>query len=124
MKQAISSASAKDEADTANVRRELDSLKLQIKRLELINSPTQHAIAMICEAAVISWVNEALTRITGYQTIQAIGRKLADALFGPQIDASSIDLIIRNLAAKQASNLELVHCRRDSLLGTPADRTL
>ena len=65
-----------DITSQVNIESELTKSKLEIKRLSLIAETTNNPVIITDENENIIWINQAVTAITGYSSMELIGQKM------------------------------------------------
>ena len=63
----------------------------EAKKLAMVASKTHNGVVIVDDRGRIDWVNEAFTRITGYQPEEALGRVSREFLLGPETDQAIVD---------------------------------
>lgn len=87
-------------------QQELDKLSRvarQTQNMVIITDPNEH----------IEWVNDAFTRITGYQKKEVIGKNPGNLLQGQDTDPETIRRIARKIDAGQAFSEEILNYTKD-----------
>jgi PAS domain S-box-containing protein len=88
----------------------------EARKLSMIARSTDNAVVVMDVSGHIEWVNEAFTRITGYEPSEVLGRLAGDVLSGPATDGKTREFISSSLAEGHGFKAELVN---DSKAGVP-----
>jgi PAS domain S-box-containing protein len=105
--------------DVTSERQSADALqrsRAELRRLALVASRTNNAVLITGAQGGIEWINEAFTRITGFEAGEVIGRKPTDLLRGDEADPAAIERLNGQLARNQSFVGELQGCRKDGSL--------
>ncbi|MBL0340977.1 MAG: PAS domain-containing protein [Bacteroidetes bacterium] len=83
----------------------------ELRKLSLVASKTDSAVIISDHNAVITWVNDGFTRLTGYFPNEVIGKKNDDFLYGAPTDFSVVQNMNAVLKLKKTfvGELELIH---------------
>lgn len=85
----------------------------ELKRLALVAQKAPSAVTMTDTDGRIQWVNEAFTRITGYQPEEVLGRKPGELLQGPDTSLETIRRISAALCQQEPIACEIYNYRKD-----------
>lgn len=84
-----------------------------LQRLALVAQKAPSAVVMTDVHGTIQWVNEAFTRITGYNPQEAMGQKPGWLLQGPETDSYTIEQIRMALQKHEPVDCEIYNYRKD-----------
>ncbi len=79
------------------------------RKLSLIARQTVNAVVITDDKERITWVNEAFTRITGYEAEEVIGKKPGSFLQGKETDQATIAYMREKVKAKEAFDCEIIN---------------
>lgn len=85
----------------------------QARRLSLVARYANDSIIISNAQGRIEWVNEAFTRITGYNEAEAIGLTPSDLLNHDETDAESVNIISDHVGRGLAVRAEVLNRRKD-----------
>ncbi|NEU10226.1 PAS domain S-box protein [Flavihumibacter sp. R14] len=88
----------------------------ELQTLSMVASKSSTGVVIRNEKGNVTWVNEALTDIIGYQAEELIGRQLGDVLTGERTQKEILDITVRNIENKKPYSVELLVYKKD---GTP-----
>lgn len=94
----------------------LQKSRAELRRLALVASRTDNAVLIADGQGGIEWVNEAFSRLTGYEASEVIGRKPTEFLRGSESDPAVIERMTERLARNGSFTGELQGCRKDGSL--------
>ncbi len=97
--------------DVTTLRSALQELRLRNRAIEAATSGIAIVDALDAERPIV-YVNEAFTRITGYDRSMAVGRNCR-FLQGPKTEPQTVDAIRRAVQAGEAIRVTLLNYRRD-----------
>ena len=80
----------------------------ELRKLSLIATKTTNAVLLVELDGSISWVNNAFTRLTGYDAYEAIGKKSDQLLAGPETDIRLIEQIKESFSEGKPFHAEMV----------------
>jgi PAS domain S-box-containing protein len=92
---------------------ELQNYHEQVEKLSLVASKTQHSVVISDAEGRVEWINDAFTRLTGFDLADVIGRKPSTFLQGEKTDPKSIALIRDSLKHRTSIAVELVNYHKD-----------
>ena len=92
---------------------ELEAARCEVAYLQMISSQTRHAVIVTTPIGEVEWVNDAFSRLTGYDRHDVVGTQLSDFLRGPDTDEAVITAIRAKLTLHQPVDTEILHHRRD-----------
>ena len=104
---------AKEAAETAY--QTLQQRENEARQLALIARYTDNAVIITDARGFIEWTNEAFTKITGYTSADAAGKKPGDLLQGPETDPETIRFMQKEMAALRPFNCELINYTKDNI---------
>jgi PAS domain S-box-containing protein len=81
----------------------------EVKKLSLVASKTENAVAITDKNNKIEWINNSFTRQTGYTLREIIGRRPSDFLYGQETDHVVSKKIDEKLEKGESVSEELVH---------------
>ena len=70
--------------------RQLACANAELERLALVAARTSNLVVIADREGTIEWVNEAFTRVSGYASAEAVGRKPWELLEGPETDPAAV----------------------------------
>lgn len=85
----------------------------ELKRLALVAQKAPSAVIMTDTDGRIQWVNEAFTRITGYEADEVMGRKPGEFLQGPDTEFETIQRIGEALRQHEPIACEIYNYRKN-----------
>lgn len=80
----------------------------EFEKLSLIARKTINAVVITNPSGQIEWVNEAFTKITGYDFHEAVGNEIAALLHGEKTDPATVQLMKEKMNKQQAFEAELI----------------
>ncbi|QDT16941.1 PAS domain-containing sensor histidine kinase [Alienimonas californiensis] len=83
------------------------------RRLGLVAKATRHSVIIADRQGLAVWVNDAFTRLTGYQLEDVLGRKPGSVLQGPDTDPATTRRIRERLRRGEGVSEELVNYSKD-----------
>ncbi len=92
---------------------ELERTAAEAQRLAMVASHTTNAVAVTDAESCVVWINEGLTRITGFGLDDLCGRRLSDLLYGPETDPQAAALMQESLAAGRGHGDEILNYTKD-----------
>jgi PAS domain S-box-containing protein len=81
----------------------------EVKKLSLVASKTENAVAITDKNNKIEWTNNSFTRQTGYTLREIIGQRPSDFLYGDETDLEVSKKIDEKLEKGESVSEELVH---------------
>lgn len=83
----------------------------ELRKLSLVASKTDSAVIIADKNHNISWVNDAFSKLTGYQLAEISGKKAEEILYGNQTDFGTVQFMNQRLTSKQTfiGELEQYH---------------
>jgi len=87
----------------------------QLKQLALVASSTNNAVIISDPKGHIKWVNEAFTRITGYQAQEVIGKDLSRLLTGKNTAPETVEYLSEELAKGNDVHAEIINYNKNGL---------
>ncbi|WP_293576044.1 ATP-binding protein [Phaeobacter sp.] len=91
----------------------LQAQQLQSERLAVVAENANDSVFLMDATGRITWVNEAFTRITGYQYSEAIGQQPGDLLNADVTDQTVIRALEQGRATGKPFRLEICNRRKD-----------
>jgi PAS domain S-box-containing protein len=79
-----------------------------LRKLSLIATKTVNAVVISNARQRIEWVNEAFTHITGFESEEALGRKIFELLTGPDTDPATVQYITNQFREQQPFECEIM----------------
>jgi PAS domain S-box-containing protein len=81
----------------------------EVKKLSLVASKTENAVAITDKQNKIEWINNSFTRLTGYTLREVIGSKPSEFLYGLETDIEVSRKIEERIDKGESVSEELVH---------------
>ncbi|GAB4327743.1 MAG: hypothetical protein OHK0038_01500 [Flammeovirgaceae bacterium] len=88
---------------------EVKKYEKELERLSLVAKEVSNAVVITNAEGITEWVNQAFTRMSGYQPAEIIGKKPGHLLQGPETDPNVIEEIRVRLKLKEPFNVELIN---------------
>lgn len=88
---------------------ERKSAEEEVKKLSLVAKKTINAVIITDAEERIQWINEAFTRMTGYELNEVIGKRPGTFLQGPESNPVIIRYMRRKIKNKQAFEIDIVN---------------
>ncbi|MEP3480481.1 MAG: PAS domain-containing protein [Fuerstiella sp.] len=85
--------------------RQIEIEKQKAERLALVARHTDNAVLMLDANGLTEWVNEAFTRITGYELAELLHRRPYEILAGPNTEATCIALMKEGIESKKGFDM-------------------
>lgn len=98
------------------INAKLQAQQLQSERLAVVAENANDSVFLMDSDGRITWVNEAFSRITGYQYDEAIGKLPGELLNGEDTDQAVIDALEAGRATGKPFRLEIRNRRKDGQL--------
>ena len=92
---------------------ELKKALREVAHLRMISSKTLHAVTLTNAVGEIEWVNEAFTKLTGYDQCEVLGKQPGEILTGPNTDKATLDAIYEKRTLRQPVDTEILNYHRD-----------
>jgi PAS domain S-box-containing protein len=92
---------------------DLREREAEARKLSLVASHTDNAVIITDAERRIEWVNDAFTRITGYQLAEVKGRSPGAFLQGPQTDQDTVAIMRKRLREGLGFRVELQNYAKD-----------
>ena len=86
----------------------------KLKELALVASKTTDIIILSDADGMVTWVNEAFERQTGFTKDEVFGKNLSQFMLGPETDQHIIEEITRAIDRKEAAHAELIIYKKNS----------
>ncbi len=99
--------------ELATTNQDLEEAIAKAEKLALVARYTDNAVVITDENAVIEWVNDGFTRITGYQPEEVIGKRRHELLFGPETGEKELQIMRTAVKSKLGFDIETVNYRKD-----------
>lgn len=99
---------ARKVAEAAEHQRERDA-----RRVAMVAALTPNAVVITDAGGYIEWVNDAFTRLSGFEPEEAIGRRPGALLQGPETDPRTVERMRRALLARESFREEVVNYTKD-----------
>ena len=84
----------------------------QLKRLSQVASQTTNGVIITDVRGRIEWINDGLTRMTGFASDEVMGKRPASFLYGPKTDMETVAQLNAALALEQDFEAEILHYTR------------
>ncbi len=84
-----------------------------LARLALVAQKTTNAVVITDPAGIILWVNEGFTRISGYSSAEALGRKPGRLLQGPDTDPATANRLRNAIRSGNPIDCEILNYSKD-----------
>lgn len=98
--------------ELANANQGLEVASAEAQKLALVARYTDNAVVITDDNATIEWVNDGFTRITGFQSDEAVGRPFHEFLRGPKTESEQLQVMQAALEAKQGFDVETITHRK------------
>ena len=85
----------------------------ELRKLSLIARETVNPVVITTPDQVITWVNDAFTRVSGYTLEEAVGKTPAVLINGPETDGEVLAYISRQQQKGEAYHAELINYSKD-----------
>ncbi|MDX2284231.1 MAG: PAS domain S-box protein [Bacteroidia bacterium] len=85
----------------------------ELQKLSLVASQTDSGVVITGPAGRIEWVNEAFTRMTGYELQEVLDRKPGSFLQGPDTDPETVRYIRECLRRQESFSLEILNYHKN-----------
>jgi len=92
---------------------DLRAREAEARKLSLVASHTDNAVIITDAEKRIEWVNDAFTRITGYELDDVKGRAPGAFLQGPQTDPATVELMRKRLSEGLGFRVEIQNYGKD-----------
>ncbi|MCW1956078.1 ATP-binding protein [uncultured Lentibacter sp.] len=99
--------------ELAAINKTLHDQQSEVRRLALVARYANDSVIVADPKGHILWVNEAFTRITGYSSEEAIGKKTGALLDGPETAFTTTAAIESAIATGTPLRTELLNYRKD-----------
>ncbi len=99
-----------------DLKREISERKAaesKLRTLSLVASNTENAVIITDKNGYTEWVNDAFTRITGYELEEVKGNKPGHVLQGPDTDPETVQRIRKQLLEKRSFTEEILNYHKD-----------
>jgi PAS domain S-box-containing protein len=97
----------RDLSERRHAEKALRNAQAETKKLALVASRTQNIVIIMDAAGRVEWINDAVTRITGYALEEAIGKSPGEILHGPDSDRTEIARIDAAVEAGEGFRTEI-----------------
>lgn len=94
-------------------RNKLALINKELRKLSLVASKTDNAVAITNNDGITEWVNDGFSRLTGYRTDEVIGKNMLDFLHGPLSDKNTVRKVKQDLRSNRICSVELLKYRKD-----------
>ncbi len=98
--------------ELAHVNEALIQSRNTAKRLALVAERANDSVVMTDRDGVITWVNKAFSKVTGYSYAEAVGRNIS-LLHGPQTDSTASKALLRAREEARPIRLEIMCHHKD-----------
>ncbi|WP_197431105.1 hybrid sensor histidine kinase/response regulator [Aliiruegeria sabulilitoris] len=98
--------------ELAHTNAALEQSRQTTRRLALVAEHASDSVIVTDQNGVITWVNRAFTRITGYSYAEAVGRNIT-FLNGPQTDTASAERLNKARDEMKPFRIEIINHHRD-----------
>ncbi|WP_372885168.1 ATP-binding protein, partial [Shimia sp.] len=99
--------------ELARANTSLREQERETRNLALVARGASDSVIMSDPTGKILWTNDAFTRITGYSTEEAVGRRPADLLNGPETCEATSHGIARAIMAQRPHRAEILNYTKD-----------
>lgn len=100
-------------AELAETNGDLEAAIAKAEKLALVARYTDNAVVITDENAIIEWVNDGFTRITGYQASEVIGKPRYELLHGPDTCQEKLELIRTAVESQNGFDVMTVNYRKN-----------
>jgi PAS domain S-box-containing protein len=83
------------------------------RKLSLVAQCTDNIVAITDPKHQITWVNEAFSRITGYESEEVMGKPAGEVFDGPGTDQDIIDEVRRKLVRREPFHIEVLNYKKN-----------
>jgi PAS domain S-box-containing protein len=83
--------------------------EIELRKLSLIATKSKSGVIIADSFGRVEWVNEAFTKISGYELHEMVGKKPKEFLQGPATSRAAIDKISKALANKEDIEIVIVN---------------
>ncbi len=84
----------------------------EARRLALVVARTSNAVVLTDSRRRVEWVNEAFTRISGYELADVVGKSPGSLLQGPGTDHATVTRVRKALEAEEPVSFEILNYHR------------
>jgi PAS domain S-box-containing protein len=95
---------------------EIKEHEQELEKLSRIARETQNVVIITDENDIITWVNKAFERVTGYTLDEAIGKNPGNLLQGPETDSKTVAQLSKKIDSKVSFTERILNYSKD---GTP-----
>jgi len=105
----------KDQEIAANAIRMEETKKVENDRMKLsfVASKINNAVVINDANNLVTWVNAAFEKITGFTLEDVKGKRLGDLIIGPKTDMELLDEVRRLTAKRQSFTIDMLAYRKD-----------
>ena len=105
----------KDQEIAANAIRAAENKKLENDRMKLsfVASKINNAVVINDANNLVTWVNAAFEKITGFTLEDVKGKRLGDLIIGPKTDMELLDEVRRLTKKRQSFTIDMLAYRKD-----------
>ena len=103
----------RDITSVVKTKAERKQIDMELRKLSLIARETATAVSIIERDGLISWINAAYTKLTGYRFEEAHGRKNSALLCGPESDCTVFAKMKECFYRNQSFNGEMLAYTKD-----------
>jgi PAS domain S-box-containing protein len=88
---------------------ERKAAEAELKKLSLVAKETMNGVVITDQDQRILWINDAFTKMTGYNLDESIGKKPGEFLQGPLTDPDTIRFIKEEIQKKKSFSFEILN---------------
>ncbi|MFM7727348.1 MAG: PAS domain S-box protein, partial [Flavobacteriales bacterium] len=92
---------------------QIRSSQQELRKLSLIATRTKNGVIITDSMGRIEWVNDAFTKISGYELNEVLGKKPKDLLQGPKTEEAALEQLKQALWNKQNIEVTVVNYDRE-----------
>ncbi len=84
----------------------------ELRKLSYVTQLSHNIVVISSPDRKITWVNEAFTRITGYNFEEVIGKKVEEVFDGPDTDPETIAYVKEKVTRREAFQIEVLNYKK------------
>jgi PAS domain S-box-containing protein len=85
----------------------------ELQRLSLVASANENGVFFVNAQGIITWANAGLSKLTGYDNMEIVGKDPIDFFQGPLTDQPKIRNILRSFSIGKSITEEIIYYRKD-----------